>query len=75
MSTGVPQMGYTYLNLLDLPELLQILVTLSAVTKPSLPNFLARLSLFQTSSGVFEILSHTQCIGSNVTVIKELAIA
>ena len=28
MSPGVPHMGYTYLNLLDTPELLQILMTL-----------------------------------------------
>ena len=42
MSTGVPHMGYTYLNLLDLPALLQILVTLIAVIKPLLPNFLGR---------------------------------
>ena len=35
-------MGYTYLNLLDAPELLQILVTLTAVIKPLLPNFLGR---------------------------------
>ena len=27
MSPGVPHMGYTYLNLLDSPELLQILIT------------------------------------------------
>ena len=40
MSPGVPYMGYTYLNLLDSPELLQILVTLTAVIKPLLPNFL-----------------------------------
>ena len=31
MSHGVPHMGYTYLNLLDSPELLQILMTLSTV--------------------------------------------
>ena len=31
-----------YLNLLDSPELLQILMTLTAVIKPSLPNFLGR---------------------------------
>ena len=45
MSPGVPHMGYigyTYLNLLYLPELLQILVTLTAVIKPLLPNFLGR---------------------------------
>ena len=30
MSPGVPHMGYTYLNLLDSPELLQLLVTLTA---------------------------------------------
>ena len=29
MSPGVPHMGYTYLNLFDSPELLQILVTLT----------------------------------------------
>ena len=39
---GVPHLGYTYLNLLDSPELLQILVTLTAVIKPKLPNFLGR---------------------------------
>ena len=32
----------TYLNLLDSPELLQILVTLTAVIKPLQPNFLGR---------------------------------
>ena len=42
MSTGVPHMGYTYLNLFDSPELLQVLVTLTAVIKPLLPNFLGR---------------------------------
>ena len=42
MSPGVPHMGYTYLNLLDSPELLQILVTLTAVINPLLPNFLGR---------------------------------
>ena len=40
MSPGVPHMGYTYLNLLDSPKLLQILITLTAVIKPLLPNFL-----------------------------------
>ena len=35
-------MGYTYLNLLDSPELLQILMTLTTVIKPLLPNFLGR---------------------------------
>ena len=35
-------MGYTYLNLLDSPELLQILTTLTTVIKPLLPNFLGR---------------------------------
>ena len=39
---GVPHMGYTYFNLLNTPELLQILVTLSAVIKPLLPNFSGR---------------------------------
>ena len=38
----VPHMGYTYLNLLDSPELLQILMTLTTVIKPLLPNFLGR---------------------------------
>ena len=32
----------SYINLLDLPELLQILLTLTAVIKPLLPNFLGR---------------------------------
>ena len=42
MSLGVPHMGYTYLNLLDSPEIFQILVTLTAVVKPLLPNFWGR---------------------------------
>ena len=42
MSPGVPHMGYTYHNLLDSPELLQILMTLTTVIKPLLPNFLGR---------------------------------
>ena len=42
MSPGVPHMGYTYLNLLDSPELLQILMTLTTVIKPLLPNFVGR---------------------------------
>ena len=48
MSPGVPHMGYTYLNLLDSPELLQILVTLTAVIKPLLPNFLGRAVVILT---------------------------
>ena len=39
---GVSHMGYTYLNLLDSLELLQILMTLTTVIKPLLPCFLAR---------------------------------
>ena len=35
-------MGYTYLNLLDSPEILQIIITLTTVIKPLLPNFLGR---------------------------------
>ena len=42
MFPGISHMGYTYLNLLDLPQLLQILVTLTAVIKLLLPNFLGR---------------------------------
>ena len=42
MSPGVPNMGYTYLNLLDSPELLQILMSLTTVIKPLQPNFLGR---------------------------------
>ena len=42
MSPGIPHMVYTYLNLLDSPELLQILMTLTTIIKPLLPNFLGR---------------------------------
>ena len=35
-------MGYTYLNLLDSPELLRILVTLIIEIKTFMPNFLVR---------------------------------
>ena len=40
MSACVPHIGYAYLSLLDSPELLQILVTLTAVIKPLLPKLL-----------------------------------
>ena len=40
MSPSVPHMVYTYLNLLDSPELLQILPTSTAAIKPLLPNVL-----------------------------------
>ena len=40
--SGEPHVGYTYLNLLDSPEVLQILMTLTTVVKPLLPNFLGR---------------------------------
>ena len=39
--------GYTYLNLLDLQKHLQILVTLNAVIKHLLPNFLGRAVVTQ----------------------------
>ena len=45
MSPSVPHMVYTYLNLLDSPELLQILMTLTTVIKPLLPNFLGRATV------------------------------
>ena len=42
-SSSVPHIEYRYLNLLDSPELLQMLVTLTAVIiKPLLPKFLGR---------------------------------
>ena len=43
MFPGVPHIMYTYLNLLDSPELLQILVTLTTVLNSLLPNFLGRV--------------------------------
>ena len=48
MSSGVPQLGYTYLNLLDSPGFLQILVTLTVVIKPLLPNVLGRAIVILT---------------------------
>ena len=49
MSPGVPHMRYTYLILLDSPELLQILVTLTGVKRP----FTAKL--FRQSYRYFKI--------------------
>ena len=46
MSPVVTHMGYTYLHLLNSPELLQILVTLTAIIKPLLPSFLGRAFVF-----------------------------
>ena len=42
LETGVPHMGYTYLRLLDSPELLQTLMTLTTVMKPFLTHFFGR---------------------------------
>ena len=42
MSTGVPHMGYTYLNLLESPELLQILVIKPLLLKAGLSLFYIR---------------------------------
>ena len=39
---SVSYLGYTCFNLLDSPELFQILVTLTAVIKPVLPNLIGR---------------------------------
>ena len=48
-------MGYT--------QAFQILVTLTAVIKHLLPNFLGRAIVILTSQGVFEMLSQTLCLG------------
>ena len=64
MSPCVPHMGYTYLDL-DSPGFLKFLVTLSAVIKPLLPNFLGR-AIVISNLGVFEILSLTQCLGRKI---------
>ena len=51
-------MGYTYLNLLDSPALLQILVALTAVIKPFLPNFLGRAIVilnFLSKDNLFDV--------------------
>ena len=53
MFPGVPHMGYTYLNLLDSLELLQILVTLTTVTKPVVPNLLGRAIVILNFVGRF----------------------
>ena len=63
MSPDVSHMGYTYLNLLDSPELLQILVSLTTVIKPLLPNFLGRSIVILNFTRLFEILPQTQCLG------------
>ena len=62
---GVPHMGYTYLNLLDSLELLQILMTSTTVIKPLLPNFLGKAIVILNFVSVFEILSQTQCLVRN----------
>ena len=46
LAPGVPHMGYTYLNLLDSPELLQISVTLTAIIKLLLPKRLRQGYLY-----------------------------
>ena len=64
MSSGVPHMVYTYLNLLDSPEVLQILMTLTTVIKPLLPNFLDRAIVILNF--VRRFLSQTQYLGKKI---------
>ena len=45
--------GYTYLSVLDSPERLQILATLTVVIKPLLPNFLGRDIVILNFAGRF----------------------
>ena len=68
MSAGVPHMGYTYLNLLDSPELLQILMTLTTVIKPLITAKLLRQSYryFKFRKAFSKILSQTQCLSSKI---------
>ena len=66
MSPGVPHMGYTYLNLLDSPEPLQILVTLTAVIKPLMPNVLGRAIVILNFVRRFQNLLRTQCLGRKI---------
>ena len=63
---SVPHMGYTYLNLLDSPELLQIFVTLTAEIKPLLPNVLGRAIVILNFVRRFRILWQTQCLGRKI---------
>ena len=51
-----------HISLLDSPELFQILVSLTTVIKPLLPNFLGRAIVILNFVGVFEILSQTLCL-------------
>ena len=68
MFPGVPHMGYTYLNLLDSPDLLQILMTLIIVIKPLLQNFLGRAIVILNFVRRFsKILSQTLCLGRKIT--------
>ena len=69
---GVPHMGYRYLNLLDSLELLQILVTLTAVIKPLLPNTFGRAIVILNFVRRLTFRSNSENL---LTVIKELAIA
>ena len=68
MFSGVPLIGYTYLILLDSPELLQTLVTLTVLTKPLLSNFLGRaiviLNFVRSGSVVERPLCDREVAGS-----------
>ena len=61
-------MGYTYLNLLDSPELLQILVTLISVIKFLLPNLRQGYRDFKLRKAFSKFLSQTQCLGRKYNV-------
>ena len=55
-------MGYTYLNLVDSPELLQILMTLTTVIKPLLPNFLGMAIVILNFVRGSRNFMQTQCL-------------
>ena len=68
LDDDVPHMGYTHLSLLDSPGLLQILVTLTAVIKLLLPNFLGRAIVILNFVRRFRNLSQTQCLDRKYSV-------
>ena len=72
VSPGVPHVGYACLNLLDSPELLRVLVALTAVVEPLLPGFLGGAVVVWNFVGRFRgfVADTVPCWGSVASVWK-----
>ena len=77
MSPGLPHMGYTYLNLLDSPELLQILMTLGISEPEFYGDLVYRFRKIVSKSNFSErfrkLINRYKRIGYSLDIMRQTA--